>query len=481
MKKQPNILWICSDQQRFDTLGAYGNTRVSTPNIDRLANEGALFTNAFCQNPTCAPSRASFLTGRYPRTCRQRQNGSDIPDTEVLVTKMLQDEGYYNGLSGKLHIRGARPQRGESRIDDGYNEFHWSHHTGNPKEGPNQYQQWLKEKGVTYETRPCDESRFIRFGLSEENHQTAWCSQKAMRFMRDRALDEQPWLFSVNIFDPHHPFDAPEEYVKKYLDTLEQIPLPAYQQGELETKTEFQRIDHKGAYGGHGMSPVKMSELDHRLVKASYWAMCELVDTYVGKMLDVLDATGQRENTMVIYTSDHGEMLGDHGIYWKGAYFYDCAIKVPLILNMPGAIGPQTVNELVELLDLPSTILDLAQVREHPGMQGKSLMPLLRGERPDTHHRQDIYCESYSDPVGATKTPNTQSQLTTMVRTEKFKLTVAHGHNWGELYDLEKDPLEFNNLWDNEAYKDTKIEMLLRLSDRMALTIDPLPSRPVAW
>ena len=130
--QRPNILWICSDQQRWDTLGCYGNTFVHTPNLDRLAKNGAFFEYAFSQSPVCTPSRGSFLTGRYPRTCRARQNGADIPAEEVLVTKMLADAGYTCGLSGKLHLSTCNPSwctTMERRIDDGYTVFHWSHDT----------------------------------------------------------------------------------------------------------------------------------------------------------------------------------------------------------------------------------------------------------------------------------------------------------------------------------------------------------------
>ena len=129
-ERRPNILWICTDQQRYDTLGCMGNPWVQTPNLDRLAQRGALFERAYCQSPVCTPSRASFLTGRYPRTTRCRQNGQSIPEDEVLVTRLLADAGYSCGLSGKLHLSPCHPSvapTGERRIEDGYAEVHWSH------------------------------------------------------------------------------------------------------------------------------------------------------------------------------------------------------------------------------------------------------------------------------------------------------------------------------------------------------------------
>ena len=146
--KQPNILWICSDQQRFDTLGCYGNEFVRTPNLDGLAESGILFERCYSQSPVCTPSRTSFLTGRYPRTTRCRQNGQSIPDDEVLVTRLLADAGYTCGLSGKLHLSTCNPQACptiERRINDGYTEFHWSHHPS-PDWPANEYIHWLREE-----------------------------------------------------------------------------------------------------------------------------------------------------------------------------------------------------------------------------------------------------------------------------------------------------------------------------------------------
>jgi len=383
----PNILWICSDQQRFDTLGCYGNPWVATPNLDRLAAEGTQFDPAFSQSPVCTPSRAAFLTGRYPRTCRGRQNGADIPDDEVLVTKMLADAGYVCGLSGKLHLRAANPEllgeNGmESRIDDGYSAFHWSHHSGGMGKAQNEYHDWLTDKGLKWHAEPCELSKHITYAMTGETSQTAWCAEKANDFMEERAKDGKPWLFSVNMFDPHHAFDAPREYVERYLDRLDEIPLPSHVESELADKPIWQQYDaERGSYGKvNHFKWSDMSERDHRLTRASYWAMCDLIDEYVGRMVETLERTGQRENTVIIYTSDHGEMLGDHGIYMKGPYFYDCAVRVPLILSWPGQIRSQRSGALVELLDLAQTVLDAVGLPHHAGMQGKSLWPLLTGQ-----------------------------------------------------------------------------------------------------
>lgn len=481
MADTPNILWICSDQQRDDTLGCYGNRFVRTPNLDRLAAGGVLFERAFSQSPVCTPSRACFLTGRYPRTCRTRQNGADIPEDEVLVTKLLSGAGYVCGLSGKLHLSACNPSvcdTMERRIDDGYAEFHWSHHSGAGWGTNNEYWAWLAEKGEAFTSCPYPGSRYVKVGPPAHLHQTTWCAEKACDFVRARAGDGQPWLFSVNMFDPHHAFDAPADHVGRYVERLDEIPLPNYVGGELDDKTQWQQVDHEGAYGHDAGFPFdEMTPADHRLVRASYWAMCDLIDEQVGRMLDVLRETGQLEDTIVVFTSDHGEMLGDHGIYLKGPYFYECAIRVPLILSWPGRIAPQRSSALVELTDLPQTLLDAVGLPHHPGMQGRSLWPLLTGAVGGDHHRDDVYCEYYN-AMPWHQDPTAQ---TTMVRTDRFKISVDHTTSHGELYDLLADPSETHNRWSDPEYASVKVEMLLRLCNRMAWTVDPLPLRRAAW
>lgn len=477
-----NILWICSDQQRFDTLNCYRNPFVQTPNLNRLGENGIVFDNCFSQSPVCTPSRSSFLTGRYPRTTRCRQNGQDIPEDEITVTKILAEAGYLCGLSGKLHLSPCHPDACktiERRIDDGYSEFYWSHHPYRDEwPGYNQYQLWLKEKGETCKPQTHPECQWIAIGPREDIHHTTWCADRAIDFIQRRAKDKSPWLFSMNLFDPHHPFDAPESYLNRYMPFLDEIPLPNYVKGELEHKTPFQRIDHNGAYGRKNMYPfTEMSEKDHRMIRASYFAMCDLIDAQVGRMIKTLEETGQLKNTIVIFTSDHGEMLGDHGIYLKGPYFYEPAIHVPLIISLPGYIKPGKSTALVELTDIAQTLLDAAEIPHHPGMQGQSLWNLLSGNKESDEHREDVYCEYYN----ALDSHRDPTAHLTMVRTHNAKIVVDHSYSSGELYDLEKDPEERYNRWDVSEYRDLKMEMLLRLCNRMAWTVDPLPLRRSGW
>lgn len=479
--KQPNILWICTDQQRFDTLGCYRNSFVSTPNIDKLAKNGVLFEQCYSQSTVCTPSRASFLTGRYPMTNRTRQNGQSIPDNETLVTKLLAEAGYTCGLAGKLHISACNPSittARERRIDDGYAEFNWSHHP-NQNWASDDYQHWLTEKGVNIKNKKVEDMPYIEYGPDEEHHQTTWCAQKAINFIKNSADFDNPWLFSVNMFDPHHPFDPPEKYLNRYLDRLDEIPLPNYSDNELEGKTIFQQIDHKGAYGAKELYPAaNMSEKDHRSIKAAYWAMVDLIDKQVGRIMDVLEETGQLHDTIVIFMSDHGEMLGDHGIYLKGPHFYDPAVNVPLIISYPGTIQEnRRMDTMIELVDIAPTLLEAIGHPNHQGMQGKSLWSLLTNPNQDTQHRNDVFSEFYEEDRGDLK----KTIAANMLRTEKYKLIIYHGEGEGELYDLVKDPNESWNCWNNKDYQSIKMKLFKRLFDRMIEAADPLPEKEALW
>lgn len=488
---RPNVLWICTDSQRFDTLGCYGNPYVRTPNIDRLAENGMLFEHCYSQNPLCTPSRGAFLTGRYPVTMGLRQNGQNINPEEKLVTRLLADQDYLCGLSGKLHVHACDRrhtlgdewwelpaeeqviQGVEPRIDDGYAEFYWDH-APSPIFRSSAYHRWVRDHGARICAIKRDDAQEVFNGMPEALHQTTFCAEKAIGFIEGYQDYAHPWLFSVNIFDPHFSVDPPEAYLQRYLDHLDDIPLPNYQPGELDGKPDWQRARHRTGYnarGGYDLTDTGDAH-EHRMLRAGYWAMCDLIDVQVGRMLDALQRTGQRDNTLVIFTSDHGEMLGDHGFYIKGPFLYDEAIHVPLIVSWPGHI-PQGVRSqaLVELSDLAPTLLDAAGAPRYPGMQTKSLWPLLSGQSNPQCHRDDIYSEYYN-----TDHDNPMMYLT-MVQTRDYKLIVDHTAGRGELYDLRQDPTETWNHWDDADFADIKTNLLLRLCARMAFTADPLPER----
>ena len=468
MANQPNILWICTDQQRADTIGALGNKFVRTPHINALASQGTAFTSAYCQSPVCTPSRASFLTGRYPRTTRCRQNGQAIPSTEKLISRLLADAGYTCGLAGKLHLATCANGVVEKRIDDGYKVFHWSHHP-QPDWPENAYTQWLTQQGQTWDKLYKGQStRYIKEGIPAEYSQTTWCANMAIDFIKRQK--GSPWFFSYNCFAPHHPFDPPADYLARY--NPENLPTPKYKPNEANSKTTYQRLDSEFAHSDPNSYHVAaMTDHDKQQVTAAYYAMVDLIDYNVGRMVAALNETEQLNNTIVIFMSDHGEMLGDHGIYLKGPHFYEEAVRVPLIFSWPGQFKTGLkVDGLTELIDITPTLLDAAGLSIPQFIQGKTLLPILSGKANPDHHRNSVFSEYYN-------AWSHKHSYGTMHRTNSHKMIVYHGTDQGELYDLDKDPDEFNNLWDVEKYSELKTQLLKETFDASVFTMDPAPPR----
>lgn len=470
-----NVLWFSTDRQRSDTLGCYGNPHVRTPNLDGLARQGGLFEQAICQSPICSPSRASFLTGRYPRATRVNRNGQCIPPDEKLVSRLFADAGYVCGHAGKMHLGAGAPsvtQWCERRIDDGYVVYDWSLHPPGPPASP--YTAWLSEKGVTFKRTPVEDSPYVQIGMPAELSNPGWTAQRAVNFIRCSPAVGRPWFFTCNFEAPHNPFDPPESFLKRYLEKLDDIPLPRYTPGELDNKPAFQQTDREGVWGaGSGnFAYEKMSDRDHRMIRAAYWALCDHVDYEIGRVLAALRETGQLDNTLIVFTADHGEMLGDHGFYFQGPYFYPEMVRVPLIISGAGIAKPVRAASFAELVDIAPTVLEAAGLPRYAGMQGRSLWPLLTGRAPDAH-REDAYSEYYQ--AIPTSHKRTGGAHCTGLRNDLFALTVVHNLDAGELYDLREDPGETRNRWDDPAYAAIKIKMLKRLCDRMAGTIDPLP------
>ena len=467
MSTRPNILWICTDQQRYDTIHCLGNAEIRTPNLDRLVADGVAFTRAYCQAPICTPSRARFLTGRYPSTIHVNRNGNAyFPGDVELITRRLADRGYDCGLAGKLHLSAAHG-RVEVRPDDGYRVFQWSHHPHPEDFWPTEqhaYQQWLREFGIDWEQAynadqvpGWTERAYSRAGIDAPYHQTTWCADQAIAFMREER--DGPWLMSVNPFDPHPPFDPPAEYLQRM--DVARMPLPLFQPEERESQLDFGAIDFQT------QEPVDPRTYDARRMVAAYYAQIELIDDQVGRMLDALEASGQRGNTIVIFASDHGEMLGDHGLLWKGCRFYEALVHVPLILSWPGQVQCGLRSDaLVELTDVVPTLLDALSLPTPGNVQGMSLWPILTGQAPPDTHRPFVRSE-YHDALD-----QPHASHANMLFDGRHKLVVYHGQRVGELYDLQADPHEFVNLWDDPGARGRKCELMVRLFDATMLATD---------
>ena len=449
---RPNILWICTDQQRFDTIASLGNPHIRTPNLDELAESGVAFTHAYCQSPICTPSRASFMTGMHPDTVHGCMNGNDHwDDAAPLISKTLANAGYDCGLSGKLHLS-TMHNRIEKRPDDGYRVFHWSHDPVDRWSRGHAYSDWLKAQGTSYD-KLLRQHGFVPAHL----HQTKWCAERAADFIRENW--NGPWLLNMNSFAPHslggkmHP---PQEYLDRF--DVDSLPGPYFRDSDLEAQQRLRGIDFQ-------TEATKYEKRDAQLYQAQYWALVELIDENVGRLLTVLEETGQRDNTIVIFTSDHGEALGDHGLRRKGCRFYEGLARVPLIISWPARFKRGIKSDaLVELTDIVPTLLESCGLPVPKNMHGKSLMPILEGKADPHNHRKfvrSIYYRALMD-----------TSYASMIRTRDYKLVVYHGHGLGELFDMNKDPHEFNNLWDDPAYADVRFKLMSIAFDAAAFAAD---------
>ena len=478
--QRPNILWYCTDQQRFDTIGALGNPYVRTPNLDRFVSAGTAFTHTYCQSPICTPSRASFLTGMYPSRVHNPRNGNGWVHREVaanLVTRQLADAGYDGGLVGKLHLAGAFNGR-EPRVNDGYRYFKYSHAPRNdwPLD-QHDYAAWVRDQGVD----PNDvllhnfDRRHITGALMEPTleqdntppdvHQTTWGTEASIEFINQPRPADQPWFLSVNVYDPHPPFNPPLEYYRRY--DPDALPGPYFRPSDLE---------HQGRLTASGIDFQSESQppeaFEGKKVQAAYYAMIEQIDDQFGRLLDALEGSGQAERTIVIFTSDHGESAGDYGLTQKGCRFFDGLSRVPLIWRLPGQIQAGLRSDaLVELTDIAPTLLEYAGLPVPEAVQGQTLRPILSGDAPPDTHRDFVRCE-YLDAV-----EKPDHTFATMYRDRRWKLNVYHGHGIGELFDMEADPHEHDSLWDSPDHQGIKLDLMQRSFDATVLAADPGPAR----
>lgn len=441
-KDRPNILWYCTDQQRFDTIGALGNSHVRTPVVDALVENGVAFTHAHCQSPICTPSRASFMSGMYPSRVHNTRNGNaTFPESTPLISKLIADQGYDCGMIGKFHLQSSG-KRTEPRIkEDGFRYWKFSHAPRDDwPEGEHDYADWVREKGGDLNALRAQPER-----VPPEYHQTTWSTDRAIEFI-DEDRGESPWMLNINIYDPHPPFEPPKVYEDQF--SPDDMPGPYFEESDVEQQEKLSGADFQ-----------PRGDMDAKEAQAKYYAMIAQIDDQFGRLLDHLDKTGQRDNTVIIFTSDHGETLGDHGLMFKGCRFYEGLIRVPLIFSYPAEFekGKQS-DQLVELLDLSATLLEIAGAEIPDYHQGHSLVPALEGAGGEV--REFVRCE-YFDALASHFTGG-NGAFATMHRTADYKLSVYHScGDVGELYDMKKDPWEHNNLWDSPEHQGIKNQLIL--------------------
>lgn len=492
MSVRPNILFICTDQQRGDSLACTGANWAVTPNLDRLACEGALFRSCYVQNPVCSPSRASLFTGKYPSNHGLYANGVPLPDGQKMFTRTLADAGYDCGMIGKQHLAPCDTWRTEPRRDDGYRVFEWAHGP-NHRALENDYHRWLRKthpkiyKSVFPDTDANENTEYsnrARTGtpidhVPAEAHYSHWVGERAIDFITHPRGENEPFFLMANFFDPHHSFGAPQEF--RDLIDADAIPDPVTKPGELDEKPRDHRAFSEKSYSGTAPGFQDYSASEIKDIRAQYWAMIALVDHEVGRILKALENAGQLENTLVVFTSDHGEMLGNHQQLLKGPQLYDDLARVPLIMRWPGRIEPGgMIANPVQWIDLTATILDASGAAPGTGVQGQSLLPLATGQ--DGRFRPWAMCEFRNS--GFATDPMI---MTTMLRHEDWKLILWHGApacentRDGELYNLSEDPNELHNLYHRSDHIDQRRKMKRLMLDAMAEAEDRTQVQMRPW
>lgn len=504
--KKPNILFIHTDQQRADTLGCYGNPVVKTPHLDKLAKDGVLFENAHCTHPLCTPSRASLLTGRYIHSHRLYRNGMPLNEEETTIADVLKDNGYKTGLIGKAHFtpyKGDPKQHLESiQVNNGvphdecwdfWRNFNQSYYgfdhiemsMGHGSYGMNggQYGLWVHEQhpekvklfSQEEALEPSDKKYSSwKSAVPLEIHSSTWITDKTIDFIKENK--DQPFYAWVGYQEPHTPFNPPKPYCDMY-DPAD-VPLPVRRKGEWGDNLP----DHIKYYLSRG-GWSSISEEQTREIIAHYYGMVSLVDDCVGRIMSSLEEEGLADNTIIVFTSDHGEWLGDHDLWLKGAVHTRGVTRIPMIIKWPGVSEKgHRVSAVASHVDVVPTLLDAAGADNPYGVQGTSLRPVVKGEieqvRPYAliEHRHEPYDVNiqFQKEDGVLNKGAKDFYLKTIV-TNQYRLSYIPGMDYGELFDHQSDPDELYNLWNTEPEIRTKLQ--LQLLDTMIETEDPLPQR----
>ena len=462
-----NILLIMTDQQRWDSLGCYGRDCIETPNLDRLASEGARYDNCYVNNPVCTPSRASLLTGKPLPGHGIYQLHDILPEDQYLFPCYLREKGYHTALHGKLHVSGRSFEREERHKHDGFETYKYAMVPHQTDGTYNSYGDWLKENRPEFFTLLGEKGRNVG-NIPEDCHFTYWAAEETVHFL-EAADKETPFFCMMSVVDPHDPYsDFPpgtEELVNR-----EKLKPPFYTENETHNnKPEDIVRSHEHSYLGnyHDYSQDQIMQM-----RLGYFASIAFLDKQVGRVLDALDEAGLRENTLVIFTSDHGDMLGDHELFAKGPFFYEPSVRVPLIMRKPGEIQPGTVvTDLVQLNDVAATIMKTAGFGEE---EVKEKMPdsfdLLSRLRGEETYRESAVCLFRNTSISDNKLHFEPPIHCTMFRKGEYKINVYHREQngpGGELFHIGEDPRETNNLWGNAEYGEIKAQLLMELMDRM--------------
>ncbi|HEU5086565.1 MAG TPA: sulfatase-like hydrolase/transferase [Roseiflexaceae bacterium] len=482
---RPNIVLITSDQQHWQTLGI-NNPRIHTPALDRLAAEGTNFSRAYCASPVCSPSRASIITGMYPAWHGCWTIGVKLAEDIPTVGDYLQRAGYATALIGKAHFQplGETPEQTSLerhpilRNLDFWRTFHgpWygfehvevaRNHADEHLVGQH-YAIWMEEQGLTnwrdyfmpMPGEPPAPKRRHAWDLPAELHYTTWTAERGMAQIEANVAADRPFLLWASFHDPHPPYLVPEPWASMYrpedmqpgtLDPTELELLAPHFGLTQEAEPDFSAYQETRFFN-HGFHSHLFDPDELRRNMAVYYGMISFMDAQIGRILDKLDELGIADNTLVVFSTDHGHFLGQHGLTAKGAFHYDDLLRLPFLVRWPGHV-PAGVDSaaLQSLVDLAPSFLGAAGVPIPGQMQGVSQLAVWRGEQAQA--RSWAIVENRHQPSAV--------HLRTYIE-KRYKLTVYRGQPYGELFDLQDDPQERVNRWDDAEYAEIKSALLHR-------------------
>ena len=425
---QPNLLLIMDDQHRHDYLGSAGASFINTPHLDRLADNGIRFSQCITNCPVCAPSRIALASGYQPSRIGSQGNNSYLTGQVTTYYQRLRDAGYRVGCVGKLDL--AKPDSYNGRNGDRPRVYGWGFthpvecegkmHAGMNDEPRGPYGFWLQERGLYDAFRADYKQRAARGWIKEASYDSvlpadafedAYIGQRSVEWI-ETISDDYPWHLFVSFVGPHDPFDPPSEYSDRYRHAEMPPPIESSRSSKPDWVNN-RRVD------------MTAEEVAH--TRRQYCGATELIDDQVGAIIDAVARRGMMDNTYIIFASDHGEMLGDHGLYTKSLP-YEASIRVPLIVTGPGINSRHTSDALVELIDVNPTICSLAGLPPQDGIDACSFGDILLND-VQTHREEAV----------------SAIRNFRLIRTQDYKL-IQHENDITELYDLRNDPDELHSV-----------------------------------
>lgn len=495
---RPNIVIVQTDQQSWSSLALYGNPVLKTPALEALADRGVVFERAYCNYPACAPSRSSMMTGRYTSTIRNHANHMRIDPREITLPDTLKAAGYETALIGKNHafLEGENYYPDSPSVDGHpgrdpgkqYDELHrvfdfvfeGGHvNVDGSEDDPElvaaiehaREKSWGQQHQWSVNPYPAEKSVTHRLTTEAVNFVLQRAAGGAGHSTGGEGAPGKPFFLWFSIPDPHTPYQVSEPYAGMFDPDDIPSPIADTLEGKPERQMVAKLLDFNDRY----------DESHFRQIRSIYYGMIRQIDDNLARFFAALDTSGLTENTIVVFTSDHGDAMGDHGIIQKHNFFYDSITRVPFIISWPAGITPRRTGELVELVDVMPTVLDLAGVEIPIGVQGASLRPFLTGEQSETKEFVTIESGEHGEPMRVAELYDEDGKFIdrgtsfawcafreawmgrgVALRTKHWKLCVYENGD-GELYDMENDPDELTNLYSSADHADIRSGLAQKL------------------